>query len=313
MNKSTVYEDLEIAKKLIKKEKKIDLSKYSDKSSIYRFSNEHIESYKKYLEKRRKILTVTASGDQILSSILLGTKEIDSIDISRFPKYYFELKKAAIKSLTLKEYISFFVPEIEENKHITNINEKYQNQLLRDLILKVFIENTDLIVKEDLSYMYYGINNNLSSDSKIFWDELLSLYDPVTLYQSGLFRQQNTNALYAIISSSYYNVPYLKNEDTYNSLKSRIDSCSVKHHVGNIFKEVDLFNTPYDLVNLSNIIDYSDYDKYRQLLDKFKLTDKGIILSYIFTIDDEIDSTFNDKKKYKFKKLPSQNIMIYKR
>lgn len=82
---------------------------YHGNSFIYRFTNEKINEYQKYLENRKKVLTVTASGDQILNSVLAGTKEIDSYDISRFPRYFFELKKAAILSLSKEEYLQFFV------------------------------------------------------------------------------------------------------------------------------------------------------------------------------------------------------------
>ena len=77
-----------------------DSKVYHDNSFIYKFSNEMISYYQKYLENRKKALIITASGDQILNSILSGTYDITSCDISRFPKYFFELKKAAILSLT---------------------------------------------------------------------------------------------------------------------------------------------------------------------------------------------------------------------
>lgn len=40
---------------------------YGDTSFVYKFSNEEISSYQKYLENRNDILTITASGDQILN------------------------------------------------------------------------------------------------------------------------------------------------------------------------------------------------------------------------------------------------------
>ncbi len=245
-------------------------------------------------------------------------KKIDCIDISRFPKYYLELKKAAIMSLSLEEYIRFFVPEIEEQEHINDITEKYKNKgMYKELVLKLFFTNNipNTKVKRDLSEMYYALNSNLSSENKIFWDELVKLYNPYTIYQSELFRKTDIKAIYQIITGNYCNAIYLKDEDTYNDLRSKIVSCTVNHHIGNIFQEIDNFNDSYDLVNLSNIIDYSSFFEYRQLLDKFNLTSTGIVLSYIYclNLDDRVEYEFRDKTKYKFKKLPTENIMIYKK
>ena len=51
------------------------------------------------LVDRKKVLSTIASGDQILNSILYGAKDIEGFDISVFPKYYLNLKIAAIKNL----------------------------------------------------------------------------------------------------------------------------------------------------------------------------------------------------------------------
>lgn len=103
-------EDIIIAQKIVSCSfNNMSKENYHGNSFIYRFTNEKINEYQKYLENRKKVLTVTASGDHILNSVLAGTKEIDSYDISRFPRYFFELKKAAILSLSKEEYLQFFV------------------------------------------------------------------------------------------------------------------------------------------------------------------------------------------------------------
>lgn len=108
-----VKEDIDIAKKVINDEFYTDDlycpdSQFHSNSSIYQFSNEDISLYQSYLENKGRVLSVTASGDQVLSSILFGAKKIDCIDISRFPKYYLELKKAAILSLSRDRFLTFF-------------------------------------------------------------------------------------------------------------------------------------------------------------------------------------------------------------
>ena len=77
-------------------------------STVYKKSNEKTEEYQKYLENRQKILSVTASGDQIINAILGGTTTVDTFDISTFPKYFLFLKLAGILTLSKDEYIKFF-------------------------------------------------------------------------------------------------------------------------------------------------------------------------------------------------------------
>ena len=61
---------------------------YGNTSSIYRFSNENISGYFKYLQNKENVLTVIGSGGQILNGILAGTRNFDCFDISVFPEYY---------------------------------------------------------------------------------------------------------------------------------------------------------------------------------------------------------------------------------
>lgn len=145
-----------------------DSKVYHDNSFIYKFSNEMISYYQKYLENRKKALIITASGDQILNSILSGTYDITSCDISRFPKYFFELKKAAILSLTKDEYFDFF---------------------LKDDIL-----NDDL---------YDKIRENLKEENKEFWDGLFQFFEGGEIYNSQLFSHEIITP-YTVISRNNY-------------------------------------------------------------------------------------------------------------
>ena len=55
---------------------------YHNHSFIYKFTNEEIMNYQKYLKNRKRIFSITASSDQILNSILEGSEEIISCDIN---------------------------------------------------------------------------------------------------------------------------------------------------------------------------------------------------------------------------------------
>ena len=82
----------------------------SEFSRIYTFTTENISGYINYFDFNNKnLLTVGSSGDQVLNALLSEPEKIDAFDISIFPRYFLELKIAAIKTLTREEYISFFM------------------------------------------------------------------------------------------------------------------------------------------------------------------------------------------------------------
>lgn len=136
-------------------------SAYHDVSAVHKFTNENINSYLGYLENKKRVLAVTASGDQILTNILLGSEKIDSFDISRFPKYYFELKKAAVLSLSCKEFKEFFISNCSDNmfkklysEFNGNIDDKYKE--FWDYLVQRYSNN---LFKTHLFQVYSGYNN----------------------------------------------------------------------------------------------------------------------------------------------------------
>jgi hypothetical protein len=80
-------------------------SVFYENSSIYRFTNEDITLYFSHLENKEKVLTVIASGGQILNGILAGTRDFDCYDISVFPEYYLHLQIASILALSKEDYL----------------------------------------------------------------------------------------------------------------------------------------------------------------------------------------------------------------
>lgn len=252
---------------------------YHGNSFIYRFTNEKINEYQKYLENRKKVLTVTASGDQILNSVLAGTKEIDSYDISRFPRYFFELKKAAILSLSKKEYLQFFLEGGES--------------------------------KKEFSYeLYEKVEENLKGDAYKFWDSLFQFFDEEEIYHSSLFSRET------VLSESIKQMnPYL-NGNNYEKLKSNLKEAHIEHHVGNIKELEVLKNKSYDLINLSSIIYYSfsKMDEYEAFLDQLNLNEGGVALTYLYKLRDNMisDSLLSKCDIDKFDNS-NEAVMIYKR
>lgn len=107
--------------------------------------------------------------------------------------------------------------------------------------------------------------------AKLFWDEILEEKPFYDIYDSFLFTKVTHNIL-------CLDIPYLSN---YDLLKQKLKDVEINHMVGDIFSLVDDLEDEYDLVNLSNIIDYTTIDNYQDLIEKFKLTKDGCILSYM--------------------------------
>ena len=246
----TLKEDIRLAQMIVANKYFDNKSRYNDTSIIYRGTNECVSSYIKYLINKKRILSVIASGDQILNSILVGSKDIVGFDISRFPKYYLELKIAAIKVLNKEEYIKFFVGD-------------------RDELLNVDIY--DLIRKE------------MPSKYRMFWDSLFDYFDPVLINESHLFSTEVVNR-----KINVRNNIFLQGEN-YLDLRRMLDKVHITYFNDNIFNlasNIERFN----LVNMSSIIHYLGdnfgrkdcHSKYREFLSNIPLFRNGIVLSYLY-------------------------------
>ena len=229
---------------------------FHNESSIYVKSNEKIIEYLKYLYNRRDVLSVISSSDQIINMILGGSINIDAFDISTFPKYYMYLKLAGIMSLNRSEYIDFFY-------RVDKRPEEYD-----DLYF-------DLIRKE------------LDSDSKEFWDSIINFYDWNDIVNSTLFSSEPI-----CVGSVVENNTYLT-QNSFDSLKDLIPKTNITTYQGNILDIYKEFNKKYNLIYLSNIIYYVDRSKYKEMLDSLRLSDNGIVLTYLYSSLDQIRDYFN--------------------
>ena len=250
---------------------------FHDSSFIYKTSNEDIRSYQELLINKENIFSITASGDQILNSILLGSTNITACDISCFPNYFLALKIAAVMSLTLEEYIAFFI----EGKNVFN------------------------------DEVYDRIKRNLSSDNKKFWDSLFDFFEGDEIYNSMLFSHEVFN-----LGSVKSNNIFLE-EDNYYKLRKKIEHSTINYITTDLANPSISFSDEYDLVNLSSIIYYgqlNNVDNYKKLLQRFNLSDNGQIISYLYSVDERFRRSFFEES-FSFKQFPNkkEGIMIYQK
>lgn len=253
---------------------------YHETSIIYKTTNEDVRSYLNLLKDKEKIFSITASGDQILNSILVGSKDITACDVSHFPKYFLDLKIAAVKSLSLEDYLNFFVITDEEN---IEFSDKYYDEL----------------------------RSNLDKNSLEFWDHLFGFFDGDEIYNSSLFSRE----VYTLKHFKERN-PYLEKEN-YKLLRKKLDDVDIKYINTNLGNSDLSFNESYDLVNLSSIMYYGvlrDPKNYLKLLESFNLRDNGMILSYVYDISKQFRKNYGSDE-FRFQKFDDTNagVMVYQK
>lgn len=252
---------------------------FIETSSIYRFTNEDITSYFHHLQNKNNVLSVIGSGNQILNTILGGTRNIDCFDISIFPEYYLQLQIASIISLSKEDYLNYYLSDDRE-----------------------------VLFSDDL---YDLISNNLTGKYKIFWDTLYNFDDGIDIYNSLLFRQDVYYKKLAIERN-----PYLQ-DDNYEKLKNilKTESINIKPIVTNILNTK--FEKEYDLINLSNILVYyfnkKEYVEY--LKNNFSLTNNGEIINYFYDMNDEVKEEFNNllRQNGYIEEKGDSKLLVYKK
>ena len=247
-------------------------------SFIYRGSNEKTNFLNKYFKDRLDLLTVISSSDQLLNAIYMGVKNIDAFDISNFPKYYMYLKLAALKTLDRNDYLDFFY-------NATGNAEKYDD-------------------------MYFdGIRKYLTPDIESFWTSLINFYDWPDITFSSLFSGEVVSESAAPLKNIYLE------KDKYNKMKDLIENVSINTYEGDILSLANVLNNKYDLVYLSNIMNYVDKKKYKEMLNKINLKKDGKILTYVYDYNNRIYNFFNEPEYSfdSFEKDKLSGVLVYKR
>ncbi len=235
---------------------------FHSESFIYKKTNEKLNEFIDLLLNKDKVLSVIGSGDQILNTLLTKPSKIDAFDISAFPKFFLKLKIASIKSLSRDEYIKFFFSTTE-----TFLDEYYDD-------------------------LYFDkIRKELDDESEDFWTYLFQYNDWYDIYNSTLFSSESVFEEQAIIQNKYLD------NDEYYKLRDILQSVQINYIESNL---LDLkINDTYDLIYLSNILEYVKKSAYFDKIDELSVKNKGIIISYIFGEIDKAIKMFNGDFDYR--------------
>lgn len=207
---------------------------------LYPFTTENISGYlTNYDLNNSSVLTVGSSADQIINSYVSGAEDVTLFDINPFCKYFYDLKCAAIKVLSLEEFLTYFC---------------YYNYP------KSFHKN-----KSSFNYsLYLKIRDYLTGESKEFWDVLYSSFKPIVI-RKRLF-SDDENLFRVVIKSN----DYLK-EDNFNKLKKYILDLTPTFIQSDIRDICGSLKQKYDYILLSNIACYIE-GMYENVLPEFRKT-----------------------------------------
>lgn len=228
---------------------------------IFPIATENIKgTYANFDLEGKDVLTVTSSGDHILSAILNGAKKVDSFDINYFTEYYYQFKKAIIK--TFDNFKDFE----------------------RIIFYRLLAEGS--VSSED----YEKIRENLDGKYLEFWDQVIDYVLTNGMRLNRIFFSFNSLQIYKLID-------YL-NQPKYNLLKEKLENAETNFIHTDLFKLDKNLNSKYDYMFLSNIADYAgvlDVKKYAndKLLPYIK--DNGeIIYAYLYDADERVLKKYDD-------------------
>lgn len=272
---------------------------------IYPYTTENIAAYMPYLDMAgKKALMVGSSGDQALNAILHDCKDIKILDMCPFTEEYYNLKRAAIEVLTRSEFLDFF-----------SYNLMGMNKNKKD----IFNKQTYCLIREVLK----GNNEAVA----YFWDYLFNKYSSMKI-RKRLFQLD----LCAVNQKTSFN-EYLQDDSKYQELRKKLINSSVAFENANIFSA--MFIGKYDIINISNILDYYGYESINGLIRRLanNLTEEGKIVLYLYATEkdklstgkenyEDIDKllskldgnieayTFPSTYEYMGKKIPTNDTII---
>ncbi len=242
-----LIEDYSIFAQALVRGTKSNLKKetFHEYSFIYKKTNEQLEYVTQYFKNKEKILCVIGSGDQILNSMIFKPSLIVGFDISVYPHLFLKLKMAAIRSLSRDEFVDFFFGTIYT----------YEEDLYDDIF-------------------FYKIYPFLDDEAKNFWTYLFEYNDWYDIYNSILFSSETVIPRRAIEQNAYLDV------NNYYRLREIIPKINIEFIVGDIF---DLeFKNNFDLIYLSNIIQYCNKFEYKKKIKSLTNNGKTEVLTYLF-------------------------------
>ena len=295
MDESTLY-----AKEMIKNQvnqKRITnvFEPFSKYSKGYLWTNENIKEYinKKYISEYNSALSVTGSGDHLFNLILNNVLNIDTFDTNTLTEYnVLGLKKALIEKFKYNDFLT--ICELIANNMLTLEETTY---LIKDL-LPLMDKKYRKYWQKISEYNYQLQKNN---------DEYLDLFAMlfINITEKNNFIRRNS---------------YLVGKDNYDKFKENMMRANINFYCTNAINILDTFpNQKYDVILLSNILDYItinwNYEQLRKFEDEllFITNNNGkIFLAYLLNYYNKNNKNIFRRADIKKEELINEIIIALK-
>lgn len=210
-----------------------DDRKFHKNSAAYSWNNEpasHLSEIMNY--KGKKGFGVLASGDQPFIFFQLGLSAYLGFDITQVACFWNELKPAAIRNLSRKEFKAFTLGN----------NSGYSDEP----------EKTVSVVRTVA--FYDGLRDHLTDYAKNFFDKIIE-------------KGSNRNCIASLLKDGCYfrgdffgyrgnEVPYLQDDKTYAKLQKSLEKAPYKMIWQDLNGAIDMVpNEKFDMIFISNILD----------------------------------------------------------
>ena len=230
-----------LAKAIKEVEKMIDINMFGTKNydssnlfdgfqRVYFQANENIDDYLKLTDYSTKetALCVAGSGDQAFSLISKGIRKVELFDINKLTEYMIiGLKKAIILKYDYSKYFKIMYMFIDSK---INFREIYN------------------IINGLIPYMEEKYQN--------FWLEIINYYKMLQLKENTNYNLIKMLSLTNVEQLIKNNASYLNSKEDYELLRSNLDKCLISFKYANALNLKNEFKDKYDLILLSNILDY---------------------------------------------------------
>ena len=295
MDESTLY-----AKEMIKNQvnqKRITnvFEPFSKYSKGYLWTNENIKEYinKKYISEYNSALSVTGSGDHLFNLILNNVLNIDTFDTNTLTEYnVLGLKKALIEKFKYNDFLT--ICELIANNMLTLEETTY---LIKDLL--PLMDKKYRKYWQNISEYNYQLQKNN--------DEYLDLFAMlfININEKNNFIRRNS---------------YLISKDNYDKFKENMMRANINFYCINAINILDTFpNQKYDVILLSNILDYItinwNYEQLRKFEDEllFITNNNGkIFLAYLLNYYNKNNKNIFRRADIKKEELINEIIIALK-
>lgn len=221
---------------------------------LYPFTTENIAGYiNNFNLSNGTLLTVGSSGDQIINGSLFDCKNITSLDICPYAKFYIYLKISCLLELNKNQFLRF-------------LSYKY----------KTFKDN-ELAFDNDIYKRIKSTLRFLDYESYLFWDELFSSFKGLIIRKELFYFDEEK--IDVIIGCN----PYLQSDILYEEAKTKIKKTKLEFITDDIFKT--RIDRKFDSIWLSNIGTYISRHFLKIMIDNVSenLNENGLLLiSYLY-------------------------------